>query len=87
MNGERRSLFDEATLPAPHSQRPNSMVLAGRRSRISKRSEQLHGEQRSLLEETLDAELEAMQTELDDLQLQRLLRLHRLELGVQRLLK
>jgi transposase len=40
-----------------------------RRWKFAARSEQLHGEQRSLLEETLDADLEAMQTELDDLQL------------------
>ena len=39
-----------------------------RRWKFAARSEQLHGEQRSLLEETIDADLEAMQTELDDLQ-------------------
>ena len=40
-----------------------------RRWKFAGRSEQLNGEQWSLLEETIDADLEAMQTELDDLQL------------------
>ena len=40
-----------------------------RRWKFAARSEQLNSEQWSLLEETIDADLEAMQTELDDLQL------------------
>jgi transposase len=40
-----------------------------RRWKFAGRSEQLNAEQWSLLEETIDADLEAMQTELDDLQL------------------
>ncbi|MEO8908400.1 MAG: IS66 family transposase [Microbacteriaceae bacterium] len=40
-----------------------------KRWKFAARSEQLHGAQASLLEETIDADLEAMQTELDDLQL------------------
>ena len=36
-----------------------------RRWKFAARSEQLHGEQRRLLEETIDADLEAMQTELE----------------------
>jgi len=39
-----------------------------KRWKFAARSEQLHGEQRSLLEETIDADLEAMQTELENLQ-------------------
>ena len=38
-----------------------------KRWRYGKRSEQLHGEQRSLLEETIDADLEAIEQELEQL--------------------
>ena len=43
-------------------------MAALKRWKFAARSEQLQGVQRSLLEETIDADLEAMQTELEDLQ-------------------